>query len=93
MSTLSENPTIIPAVPMNLTSLELPDLINVTGALQIEYANQLEAFNVPNLENVDWLEIDLSAKDGYSAPPAINLSFPSLYRVPGGIFMAGNIDA
>lgn len=87
------NFTVIPAVPMNLTSLELPDLVHA-GIFQIQYADMLESLSVPKLTNVSLsLLIDLSAEVGYPSPPAINLSFPSLYQVMGGIYITGNIDS
>jgi hypothetical protein len=90
---LEGNFTATPAVPMNLTSLALPDLVDV-GTFQIQYADKLESLSVPKLTNVsESLLIDLSAVVGYPSPPAINLSFPRLYQVMGGIDIAGNIDA
>ena len=78
---------------MNLTSLELPDLVHA-GIFQIQYADMLESLSVPKLTNVSLsLLIDLSAEVGYPSPPAINLSFPSLYQVMGGIYITGNIDS
>jgi hypothetical protein len=87
------NFTAIPGVPMNLTSLELPDLVEVR-LFQIQYADKLESLSVPKLANVsESIWIDLSAEVGYPSPPAIHLSFPSLYQVMDGIYITGNIDS
>ncbi|KAF8852578.1 hypothetical protein BDZ45DRAFT_678267 [Acephala macrosclerotiorum] len=81
---------IAPAVPLNLTSVEFPDLVNVSGAFAIQYADKIESLSIPKLRKI-WtgLRLDLSG----SEPPAINLSFPSLYDVEFGIELTGNIDA
>jgi hypothetical protein len=82
-----------PGYPLNITSLELPDLVTVTnfGGFGIELADKLESLQAPKLTNITTgsINIDLSGIN----PPAINLSFPSLYFVQSGIFLTGNIDA
>lgn len=84
--------TSVPEDPLNLTSLELPDLVNITqsGGFEIDWADKIESLKVPKLTNIMGdLQIDLSGEN----PPAINLSFPSLYYVGYGISLTGNIDA
>ncbi|CZR58716.1 uncharacterized protein PAC_08608 [Phialocephala subalpina] len=66
------------------------DSYNITPTAPAVPLNLTSSLNVPKLENV-WpvLRLDLSGND----PPAINLSFPSLYDVEFGILLTGNIDA
>ncbi|KFY29800.1 hypothetical protein V494_08470 [Pseudogymnoascus sp. VKM F-4513 (FW-928)] len=73
--------------PSNITSLDLPDLENVTSNFKISDAHSLSSLNVPKLNNVTGLlEIDLSFG------PAINFSFPSL-SYARAIMLVGKIDA
>ncbi|RDL36006.1 uncharacterized protein BP5553_06618 [Venustampulla echinocandica] len=88
---LSDNPT--PEYPLNVTDLELPDLVNITtsggsGIFAIEYADKIKSVKVPKLEQASKINFNLSGV----SPPAISLSFPSLRRV-NSIFLIGNIDA
>ncbi|KAF8856211.1 hypothetical protein BDZ45DRAFT_479675 [Acephala macrosclerotiorum] len=82
-----------PGYPLNITSLALPDLVTITsyGGFGIELADKIESLQLPKLTNISLgaIDIDLSG----SNPPAINLSFPSLYFVANGISLTGNIDA
>lgn len=76
-------------LPLNLTSLDLPDLVTVGGGFYFDWADKLSSLSVPKLTQVgDWLNFNLSGEN----PPPINLSFPSLYY-SGGFFLTGNIDA
>lgn len=76
--------------PLNLTSLDLPDLINVVSMFEIQWADKIKSLSVPKLISVgEGIDLDLTGEN----PPAMNLSFPSLYHVEGGIWLSGNIDA
>ena len=76
-------------LPLNLTSLDLPDLVTVGDGFDFDWADKLSSLSVPKLTHVGYgLSFNLSGED----PPAINLSFPSLYYAEG-IFLTGNIDA
>ncbi|KUJ13904.1 uncharacterized protein LY89DRAFT_721085 [Mollisia scopiformis] len=81
---------VIPAVPLKVTALELPDLVNVKGSLSLSEADRMEKFSVPLLEEIgiEGVDIDLSGTD----PPAIDLSFPSFRGSKGFISLVGNID-
>lgn len=75
----------------NITSLDLPDLENVTSSFRIDHASLLTSLNVPKLKDVgETLHIDLSS--GRPGESAINLSFPSLSHAHD-IWLGGNIDA
>ncbi|OBT50326.1 hypothetical protein VE04_09228, partial [Pseudogymnoascus sp. 24MN13] len=71
-----------------ITSIELPDLVNITGGISIIDADSISNFSVPKLKHIDGI-LELNFTGG----PAIDLSFPSLYRVGSGIFLYGEIDA
>jgi hypothetical protein len=82
-------PGLTEAIPLNLTGLDLSDLVNIaTSGLRIEYADKVQDLNVPKLTNTGLVWIDVTGV----APPPINLSFPSLYDGGGGIYLYGNID-
>lgn len=76
--------------PLNLTSVDLPDLVNVVyGDFSIQLANKIESLSVPRLIYIQSsLVLNLTGENA----PAINLSFPSLYTV-GSIRIIGNIDS
>jgi hypothetical protein len=79
---------IRPADPLNLTSLDLPDLVNITSrSFMIDYADELSSLTVPKLNRIAGaLDFDLTGG------PAINLSFPSLEFVSMGVILTGKID-
>jgi hypothetical protein len=78
-----------PTYPLNITTLELPDLVNAGETFTIEWADKIQSLKVPKLTNItSGLFLDLTGAN----PPAIDLYFPSLYYVPGGIWLSGNID-
>ncbi|KFX90891.1 hypothetical protein V490_06230 [Pseudogymnoascus sp. VKM F-3557] len=75
-----------PFEPTNITSIDLPDLVNITGdPLNIENAASVSSLNLPKLRHV-YGDLILNFTGG----PAINLSFPSLFDV-GGIEIRGEI--
>ncbi|KFY14391.1 hypothetical protein V492_02660 [Pseudogymnoascus sp. VKM F-4246] len=73
----------------NITSLELPDLVNITEfAIDIEDAFSISNFSVPKLRHIEtYLQLN------FTGGPAIDLSFPSLLNVGDGIYISGNIGA
>ncbi|OBT57050.1 hypothetical protein VE04_02359 [Pseudogymnoascus sp. 24MN13] len=72
--------------PTNLTTIDFPDIVNITGQLNIQNADKLSSLKMPKLEIVlGSLHIDLSGG------PGINLTFPSLYSVGPGLFIKGNV--
>ncbi|KFY34547.1 hypothetical protein V494_06681 [Pseudogymnoascus sp. VKM F-4513 (FW-928)] len=72
-----------------IPSLDLPNLVHVSsGGIFMENMTNLSRLSVPKLENISG-RINLNLSDG----PAINLSFPKLYRVDEGIIVNGKIDA
>lgn len=94
-SSITVNGSIVPGATnnfgviysSNITSLDLPDLEDVTSSFMISHVSSLSSFNVPKLRNVsESLKFDLS--EG----PAIKLSFPSL-SYARNISLTGNIDA
>ncbi|OBT67665.1 hypothetical protein VE03_03439 [Pseudogymnoascus sp. 23342-1-I1] len=79
---------------LNATSIDFPDLLNVTGQIDIMSAGKVKSLKMPKLEYIAWsLHIDLSAGEGAEAPPAISLTFPSLTTVGAGLYIVGNINA
>lgn len=74
--------------PRKITSIELPDLVNITGSIYIDDADSISNFSVPKLKHID-SNLELNFTGG----PAIDLSFPSLYNVGGSIYLCGKIDA
>lgn len=72
---------------LTLSTIDLPDLVNITRQFVIRSANNVSSLTMPKLEIVDWrLYIDLSGG------PAINLTFPSLSSVGAALGVKGNID-
>ncbi|OBT65644.1 hypothetical protein VE03_05564 [Pseudogymnoascus sp. 23342-1-I1] len=74
--------------PRKFTSIELPDLVNITGSININDVDSISNFSVPKLKDIEAI-LELNFTGG----PAIDLSFPSLYHVGGGIYLSGEIDA
>ncbi|OBT76817.1 hypothetical protein VF21_04489 [Pseudogymnoascus sp. 05NY08] len=74
--------------PHKLTSIELPDLVNITGGIYIDDADSISNFSAPKLRHID-SNLELNFTGG----PAIDLSFPSLYDVGGSIYLCGNINS
>lgn len=78
---------------LNATTIDFPDLVNVTGQINIQSADKVKRLKMPKLKVVEWsLHIDLSAEEGAEAPP-ISLTFPSLTTVGAGLWIVGNINA
>jgi hypothetical protein len=76
----------IPAEPSNLTSLDLPDLVNVALGFVMDSMDKLQGLKVPKLRKIgDEMRIDLTGG------PAIKLSFPNLVSV-SNIYLNGPID-
>ena len=71
----------------NVTSLDLPDLENITSSFMISHVSSLSTLNVTKLKNVT-----KSLNFDFSGGPAIKLSFPSL-SYARNISLTGNIDA
>lgn len=72
---------------LTLSTIDLPDLVNITGQFVMRSANNVSSLTVPKLEVVhSTLYLDLSGG------PAINLTFPSLSFVGAGLAVWGNID-
>lgn len=79
-------------MPLNLTDIDLPDLVNVTrGDLRIEWAPKVQSLKVPKLTNVEG-QININMFDTIPNPPPMSLSFPSLRSASKGLFIYGNID-
>ncbi|KFY37828.1 hypothetical protein V495_06912 [Pseudogymnoascus sp. VKM F-4514 (FW-929)] len=71
---------------LGLSTIDLPDLVNVTGQVNMLSAKTVSSLKMPKLEVVEGtFKIDLS--DGL----AINLTFPSLSQV-GAIIIEGKIN-
>ncbi|KFY22725.1 hypothetical protein V493_06373 [Pseudogymnoascus sp. VKM F-4281 (FW-2241)] len=72
--------------PSNITSIDLPDLVNITTDIKIEDADMITSLNFPKLREVHDIRLNLSGG------PAINLTFPSLTDV-NRVAIFGEIDA
>ncbi|KFZ09691.1 hypothetical protein V501_05509 [Pseudogymnoascus sp. VKM F-4519 (FW-2642)] len=71
-----------------ISTIDLPDLVNVTGWFLIDNTDSISSLNVPKLKHVaDVLQLN------FTGGPALNLSFPSLIDVGVGIQLHGEIDA
>ncbi|OBT85112.1 hypothetical protein VE02_06481 [Pseudogymnoascus sp. 03VT05] len=73
-------------LPTNVTSIDLPDLVNITIGMSIENAASITRVNLPKLRHID---IDLRLN--FTGGPAISLTFPSLADV-SSIAIYGEID-
>ncbi|KFY20339.1 hypothetical protein V491_03803 [Pseudogymnoascus sp. VKM F-3775] len=81
-------------IHLNATAIDFPDLVNVTGQINIQSADKVASLKMPKLEYVESsFHIDLSAEEGAEAPPPISLTFPSLTSVGAGLWIVGNINA
>ncbi|KFY95237.1 hypothetical protein V500_02873 [Pseudogymnoascus sp. VKM F-4518 (FW-2643)] len=75
--------------PATVTSIDLPDLVNITSySFNIYIAHSISSLSVPKLRHIG-SDLSLNLTGG----PAINLTFPSLFDVRGGIYLFGEIDA
>lgn len=71
-----------------ISSIDFPDLVNITDVLNIRNMHNLASITMPKLENIDgFLRIYLRGG------PAISLSFPKLFHVKTDIDLIGKIDA
>lgn len=78
---------------LNATTIDFPDLVNVTGNINIHSANKVTNLKLPKLEVVEgYIRVDLSALEGLEEPPAISLTFPSLTSLGAGLMVSGNIN-
>lgn len=78
---------------LNATTINFPDLVNVTGNINIQFANKVTNLKLPKLEVVGgYIHVDLSAPEGSEEPPAISLTFPSLTSLGAGLMVLGNIN-
>lgn len=78
-----------PAELLNITRLELPDLVDVWEGFSMAYADKIESLLLPKLETVgSGLDVNLSGTNA----PAINLSFPRLRSAGEFVQLVGNID-
>lgn len=76
-------------IPATVTSIDLPDLVNITAYnFNIVTAHSISSLSVPKLRHIG-NDLSLNLTGG----PAINLTFPSLFDVRGGIYLYGEIDA
>lgn len=76
-------------IPATVTSIDLPDLVNITSYnFNIYTAHSISSLSVPKLRYIG-NNLSLNLTGG----PAINLTFPSLFDVRGGIYLFGEIDA
>lgn len=73
-------------LPTNITSIDLPDLVNISTGITIDNAASITSLNLPRLRHLDRI-LFLNFTGG----PAINLTFPSLADVKG-IEIYGEID-
>lgn len=74
-------------IPTGVTSIDLPDLVNITGVFQIDNADSILSLNVPKLRHIGY-----SLRLNFTGGPAINLTFPSLFDIGDVIFIDGEID-
>lgn len=75
--------------PATVTSIDLPDLVNITlYSFHIYIAHSISSLSVPKLRHIG-NDLRLNLTGG----PPINLTFPSLFNVGGGIYLYGEIDA
>ncbi|KFY89490.1 hypothetical protein V500_05649 [Pseudogymnoascus sp. VKM F-4518 (FW-2643)] len=75
-------------IPNKVTSIDLPDLVNITSySFNIDTAHSISNLSVPKLRHIE-SNLRLNLTGG----PAINLTFPSLFDVRGGIYLYGEID-
>lgn len=77
------------ASPTRVTTIDLPDLVNITvQSFIIEHADSISSLNVPKLRKI---RQDLNLN--FTGGPALNLSFPSLVEVSyGSIYIEGEIN-
>ncbi|OBT71450.1 hypothetical protein VF21_10610 [Pseudogymnoascus sp. 05NY08] len=74
------------ATNLTLSTIDFPDLVNLTGQINIRNADKVSTLKMPKLEVVgDSVSIDLSGG------PAISLTFPSLSSIGAGLIVKGNI--
>lgn len=85
-SRYSSTPIVV--LPTRATTIELPDLVNISAIFLISYAGSISSLSVPKLRY-----IGSNLELGFTGGPAINLSFPSLFDVRGSIYLNGEIDA
>lgn len=71
-----------------ISSIDFPDLVNITAELSLENMNNLASITIPKLENIDG-SVRIYLGDG----PAISLSFPKLFHVKADIGLIGKINA
>ncbi|KFZ14428.1 hypothetical protein V501_03246 [Pseudogymnoascus sp. VKM F-4519 (FW-2642)] len=72
-------------LPTNVTSIDLPDLVNITNSIIINNAASITSLNLPKLRHIEDLLLN------FMGGPAINLTFPSLTDV-SSIAIYGEID-
>ena len=69
-----------------INTINFPDLVNITGQIDVHNANNVSSLTMPKLEFVDSVYID------FSGGPAINLTVPSLSSIGAGLFVKGDIN-
>ncbi|KFY31496.1 hypothetical protein V493_01056 [Pseudogymnoascus sp. VKM F-4281 (FW-2241)] len=74
--------------PAKITSIDLPDLVNITKKFSIDYADSISSLSVPKLKHISSI-----LKLNFTGGPAMDLSFPSLSDVGDGIYLHGEIDS
>ncbi|KFY71398.1 hypothetical protein V499_08410 [Pseudogymnoascus sp. VKM F-103] len=72
-------------LPTNVTSIDLPDLVNIANTMTINNAASITSLNLPKLRHINKLLLN------FTGGPAINLTFPSLVDV-SSIAIYGEID-
>ncbi|KFZ19252.1 hypothetical protein V502_03754 [Pseudogymnoascus sp. VKM F-4520 (FW-2644)] len=73
-----------------ISSIDFPDLVNITYVLKIQVMSNLASITMPKLENITEGNIRIYLREDSRA---ISLSFPKLSHVKTGIDVVGNIDA
>lgn len=71
-----------------MSSIDFPDLVNITYDMVIQNMHNLASITMPKLENIGGY-----ARIYLGGGPAISLSFPNLLHVKTNIILIGKIDA